>query len=59
MDPRIIFQRPGRAPREYTYWTDSRRTIVQFLRTETFPWGGEVVGILLRALGVAMGTGLA
>ena len=32
---------------------------VLFLRTKTFPRGGEVVGILVLALGVAMGTGLA
>ena len=34
-------------------------TSVQFLRTETFPGGREVVGILVLALGVAMVTDLA
>ena len=43
------------------YWPDSGGAVtsVQFLRTKTFPRGGEVVGILVLALGVAMGTDLA
>ena len=59
MDPRIVFQRSGRTPRRCTYRPDSQGTVVQFLKTETFPGGGEVMGILVLALGVAMGTGLA
>ena len=44
MDPRVVFQRSGRTPRGCTNRQDSRGTVVQFLRTETFPRGGEVVG---------------
>ena len=48
MDPRIIFQRSRCTSSRYQGQPDSRRVVtsVQFLRTETFPWGGEVVGIL-------------
>ena len=61
MDPHVVFQRSGRPPSRHRGQPDSQRTVtsVQFLRTETFPRGGEVVGVLVMMLGVAMGVGLA
>ena len=55
MDPRVVFQRSGRTLGGCSYRQDSRGTVVQFLRTETFPWGGEVVGILVAVMELPWG----
>ena len=57
VDPRVVFQQSGRTPGGCSYRQDSRGVVdyVQFLRTETFPWGGEVVGILVAVMELPWG----
>ena len=59
MDPRVVFQGPGRTPSGYAGQPDSRgaAAAVMFMWSETSSMGGVVVGIPVVSLGVATGTG--